>query len=58
MRHRKVKALRNRKESFIDRAGLDAIDALAKCRDDLVLRPVASPTMSYNGERMYSHLKF
>jgi hypothetical protein len=33
---------RNRgRESFLDRLGLDAIDRIAKCRDDLVLQPVA-----------------
>jgi hypothetical protein len=34
------------RESFLDRAGLDAIDAMAKCRDDLDLQLVASHTMS------------
>jgi hypothetical protein len=29
------------RESFLDMAGLDAIDGMAKCRDDLVLQPVA-----------------
>jgi hypothetical protein len=29
------------RESFLDRLGLDAIDAMAKCRDDHVLQPVA-----------------
>jgi hypothetical protein len=33
--------LGSRKESFLDRTGLDAIDATVKCRDVLVLQRVA-----------------
>jgi hypothetical protein len=29
------------RESFLDRAGLEAINAMAKCRDGHVLQPVA-----------------